>query len=586
MWRGATLTRMSAGQVTDSRLASLGARAIADSYRDLRKRFDAITSRAKARFESRDWHGVADDALERLHLYSPTARQTAAEVERILGARSREKALWASMKAAYSGFAMERQDFELAETFFNSVTRRVFTTVGVDPRIEFVETDFRTPPTESIRDVSQIHRMGGSLASLVEEVLNRPAFDAGFADLEGDAARVAERIESELADDEVISAFEFAAEVFYRSKGAYLVGRVLTGARRVPLAISLAHDPTGISVDAVVLTENDLSILFSFAHSYFHVEAERPYDLIRFVNELVPRKRLSELYISIGHARHGKTELFRELRSHLEDSDDVFVEPQGKKGLVMSVFTLPGFEMVFKVIKDHFPPQKTMTPTQVMEKYRLVFHHDRAGRLVDSQSFEHLEVKADRFDPGLLESLLNECSRTVRLEGDHVDIALVYVQRRVVPLDVYIHAVSPERARQAVVEYGDAIKDLAVTGIFAGDLLIKNFGVTRNDRVVFYDYDELTEISRCKFREMPVTDSIEDAMADTPWFPLGPDDVFPEEFPSFLGLVGDLREAFAAEHADLFDPSWWQGAQNRIRSGEVASVYPYRQELRVGRTSQ
>ncbi len=572
---------MTARQVSDSRLASLGARAIADAYRDLRKRFDGITSRAQGRFESCDWQGVADDALERLHLYSPTARQTATEVVKILGTRTSEKRIWASMKAAYSGFAMERQDFELAETFFNSITRRVFATIGVDPEIEFVETDFRTPPTESLEDVSVVHPKTGSLDDLVEKVLCSQPFVERYTDLLSDSASVAQRIRSELEDGEGVSSIEVAEAVFYRSKGAYLVGRVLTDRRFLPMALSLGHEQEGIAVDAVLLSETDLSILFSFAHSYFHVEAERPYDLIKFVNQLVPRKRPSELYISIGHARHGKTELFRELRAHLEQTDDVFIEPPGKKGLVMSVLTLPGFEMVFKVIKDRFPPQKKMTPTQVMEKYRLVFHHDRAGRLVDSQSYEHLEVKADRFEPALLESLLRECSRSVTLVGDRVDIALVYVQRRVIPLDVYLREASAEQAREAVMEYGDAIKDLAITGIFAGDLLIKNFGVTRHDRVVFYDYDELTEIVNCNFRELPESQSIDDEMAETPWFPLGPDDVFPSEFASFLGLGGELRNTFVDAHAQLFEASWWKEAQERIVSGEIASVYPYRQDLRL-----
>ena len=577
---------MVASQITDSRLASLGAKAIADAYRDLSKRFDSITARAPGRFEARDWQGVADDALERLHLYSPTARATAAQVEGLLGSRALDKGIWASMKAAYSAFAMERQDFELAETFFNSITRRTFATVGVDPRIEFVETDFRTPPTESLREVSRVYPISGTLRDLVDEVLGAPGFSAPYADPESDAVSVAERISSELETGEAVSSIEVAVEVFYRSKGAYLVGRVHTDRRTLPMALSLSHEPEGIAVDAVVLAENDLSILFSFAHSYFHVESERPYDLIRFINELVPRKRPSELYISIGHARHGKTELFRELRTHLEESDDLFVEAPGKKGLVMSVFTLPGFEMVFKVIKDNFPPQKSLTPTQVMEKYRLVFHHDRAGRLVDSQSYEHLEVKANRFDPELLESMLRECSRSVRRVGDRIDIALAYVQRRVEPLDVYLQEVGPERAREAVVDYGDAIRDLAITGIFAGDLLMKNFGVTRHGRVVFYDYDELTEIGKCNFREMPEPTTIDEAMSDTPWFPLGPDDVFPAEFPSFLGLTGALEEAFVESHSELFDASWWKETQRRVASGEIASVYPYRRELRLSPDSK
>jgi isocitrate dehydrogenase kinase/phosphatase len=247
----------------------------------------------------------------------------------------------------------------------------------------------------------------------------------------------------------------------------------------------------------------------------------------------------------------------------------------------MSVFTLPGFEMVFKVIKDHFPPEKPMTPNQVMEKYRLVFHHDRAGRLVDSQSFEHLQFRADRFDKALLESLLDECSRTVSAEGDLINVGLAYAQRRVVPLDVYVREAPPASARHAVVDYGNALKDLAVTGIFPGDLLIKNFGVTRNGRVVFYDYDELTEMGDCHFRDMPIAMSIEDEMSATPWFPVGPKDIFPAEFSSFLGLDRDLRAAFLAEHSELLEASWWNHVQSSLEQGEIFSVYPYSQSLRL-----
>lgn len=205
---------------------------------------------------------------------------------------------------------------------------------------------------------------------------------------------------------------------------------------------------------------------------------------------------------------------------------------------------------------------------------------------MDSQSYEHLEVRAERFEPDLLESLLSECSRSVRRVGDQIDIALAYVQRRVVPLDVYLQDVLPERARKAVIDYGDAIKDLAVTGIFAGDLLIKNFGVTRNDRIVFYDYDELTELVDCNFREMPEPSSVDDAMSDTPWFPLGPDDVFPSEFASFLGLTGSLKRVFVENHSDLFQAWWWRDVQERISGGEIASVYPYRSGLRLGPEEQ
>lgn len=569
--------------MSESRLASLGARAISDAYCDMEDRFEALTRRAVIRFESRDWAGMASDAAKRLDLYGERARETAGRVATILGDRLMDKSIWAAMKAAYSAFAMDRQDFELAETWFNSITRRTFATVGVDPKIEFVDTDFDTPPTESESEVATTFS-GESTAEVVIKVIAAAGFRAPFPDLEAEASdvsgQIAERLVS-LGIENGLDRLEMAKHVFYRGKGAYLVGRVITGSESIPFAIALEHEEDGMHIDAVLLSENDVSVLFSFAHSYFHVEGSRPYDLVRFLRELLPRKRNSELYISLGRTRHGKTELFRELLDHLASSEDTFVKAPGEEGLVMSVFTLPGFEMVFKVIKDHFPPQKTLTPSQVMEKYRLVYHHDRAGRLVDSQSFEHLQFDADRFDPALLEELLGECSRNVSRQGSKIEVALSYVQRRVSPLDLYVRSAPADEAARAVVDYGNAIRDLAITGIFPGDLLIKNFGVTRNDRVVFYDYDELTEIEDCNFREMPVGGSMDDDMADTPWFGLGPDDVFPEEFASFLGLTGILRERFLDAHGDLLDASWWKEVQSRIAAGEIVSIYPYKRGLRL-----
>jgi isocitrate dehydrogenase kinase/phosphatase len=575
---------MTRGQVTERMLVSLGARMISDAYGDFAKRFEELTGRAGRRFEARDWTGMAADAAERLDLYSASAGETSEAIAGLLGDRLYDKSIWVAMKTAYSAFAMKRQDFELAETFFNSITRRTFATVGVDPTIEFVDSDFVTPPTKGRKAVFTRYEHLSSNVALVGSILGSTEFASGFADLDGDALRVVGEIETLLSSLDLgrtIESAEITSQVFFRGKGAYLLGRIHVGTTVLPFAIALENQGEGISVDAVLLHARDVSVLFSFAHSYFHVEEGRPYDLIRFIRSQVPRKRLSELYISFGHTRHGKTELFRELKSHIGASDDRFVEPPGKKGLVMSVFHLPGFEMVFKVIKDTFPPQKTMTPSQVMEKYRLVFHHDRAGRLVDSQSFEHLEFAADRFDEELLDGLLDECSKTVRRKGANVEIALAYVQRRVIPLDVYVKDAAEDLARRAVIDYGNAIRDLAVTGIFPGDLLIKNFGVTRNERVVFYDYDELTEISNCNFRDMPVAKSIADEMSATPWFPLGPDDVFPTEFSSFLGLSGDLREVFMEAHSDLLEASWWNQVKDRIQAGEIVSIYPYSPRSRL-----
>lgn len=571
--------------MSDSRLANLGARHVAGAYAGFETRFRIVTRRARIRFPERDWRGMAADARERLDLYERAATGAAQAVSGLLGERARQPMVWAAMKAVYSGLIQDRDDWELAETFFNSVTRRVFSTVGVDPRLEFVDTDFDTPPSEA---TVPLHRSYPSLAldELVRRILVDASLGSAFSDLDGDSRRAAEMIENHLRGIgalRVVDRTEVIGSVFYRGKGAYVIGRMYSGSHVVPLVLALLHPSDGISLDAVLLTENQLSILFSFTRSYFHVDVDRNWELIRFLRTLMPRKRLAELYISLGHNKHGKTALYRELRRHVLTSGDRITMARGARGLVMVVFTLPGFDVVFKVIKDRFPPQKTtMTRSQVKEKYRLVFTHDRAGRLVDAQEFAYLALPLDRFEPEVLDALTTECARSVRVEDGTVTISHAYVERRVIPLDLYLRDADPGLARDAIVDYGNAIRQLAASGIFPGDLLLKNFGVTRHGRVVFYDYDELARLTDCNFRELPVAPGDDAELASEPWFSVGPNDVFPAEFSTFLGVQGGIRQAFMNTHGDLFDHLWWRSVQERVAAGELIEIYPYEGEARLG----
>lgn len=568
--------------VSDSRLANLGARHVADAYSGFETRFRIVTRRARIRFPERDWKGMAGDARERLDLYERASQSAAEAVKGILGDRFEEPMVWAGMKAVYSGLIQSRDDWELAETFFNSVTRKIFSTIGVDPRLEFVDTDFDTPPSEATRPIHRTYPVM-ALADLVRQVLSDAALGSDFADLEGDishaAAMIAEHLRT-IGALRVVDRTEVIGSVFYRGKGAYVIGRMYSGSHVVPLVLALLHPPEGVKLDAVLLTENQMSILFSFTRSYFHVDVDRPWELIRFLRTLMPRKRLAELYISIGHNKHGKTALYRELRAHMLTSGDRFTIARGARGLVMVVFTLPGFDVVIKVIKDRFPPQKSMTRAQVKERYRYVFNHDRAGRLVDAQEFAYLALPLDRFEPEVLDELLAECSRSVVVDDDRVTIRHAYIERRVIPLDLYLRDADPTLARDAIVDYGNSIRELAASGIFPGDLLLKNFGVTRHGRVVFYDYDELAPIRDCRFRPMPVAPDGDD-MAAEPWFTVGPADVFPEEFSNFLGVTGEIRQAFEDHHAELLDHRWWQSIQSRVVAGELIEIYPYEERARL-----
>ena len=572
--------------LTDSRLAALCADAAANAFLNYEARFKEITGRARHRFLSKNWRGSYADAAERLNLYSIVLDRLIGTVKEHMGDRLKERAVWTATKAVYSSLIAQSVRWEIAETFFNSLTRRVFATEGVDQSIEFVDTDFDAPPVLASSKITASFR-GKTLPGLLARALTSET-TGGFAkdcwhDLDGEIAMAAERLQRILEKGESFR-LELASAMFYRGRGAYLVGRLSCGndAPAVPVAFCLLHpDGSGIRLDAVPIGEADLSILFSYTRAYFRVDAPCPYELVRWLRELMPLKRLADLYNAIGYNRHAKTEFYRDFIGHLHNSRDRFVPAEGARGMVMLVFTLPSYDVVFKIIRDRFDAPKENDRADVMRRYWIVFEHDRAGRLVEAHEFEHLRIARDRFDRALLRDLLRHASSTVRLENDDVLIGHAYVERRIRPLNLFLRECSESEAIAAACDYGQAIKDLAASNIFPGDLLTKNFGLTRRQRVVFYDYDELTLLSECNFRRLPQPRSYDEEISSEPWFSVRDNDIFPEELPSFLYFPAPAREVLLERHGDLFQPEFWQRTQDKIRAGDLPEIFPYALERRL-----
>jgi isocitrate dehydrogenase kinase/phosphatase len=419
---------------------------------------------------------------------------------------------------------------------------------------------------------------------MLRDMLGELPFVDQYGNRDQDARLIARRLAEDLARGArgpVLDAIEMVPAPFYRNKGAYLVGRLVTSAGILPLVLPMVHDQGGLRVDAALTTTDEVSVIFSFTRSYFHVEVECPRAMVEFLRSLMPRKPVDELYTSLGFHKHGKTELVRVLLRHMETNDARFELAEGDKGLVMAVFALPSLNVVFKIIKDRFGPPKQTTREQVMEKYHLVFVRDRVGRLADAQEFEGLAFARDRFAPELLDELLAECAGTVRVVGDQVLIRHLYTERRVTPLNLYLRYVDESRAVDAVLDYGQAIKDLAAANIFTGDMLLKNFGVTRHGRVIFYDYDELCLLTECCFREIPKSHHDEDEFSAEPWFPVGEHDIFPEEFRAFLALPGRPGRVFLAAHGDLLRVDYWRRMQALAEQGEVVDIFPYKPSRRL-----
>jgi isocitrate dehydrogenase kinase/phosphatase len=549
----------------DPRIAG-AARAVFEAFRGYDEAFRRVTRRAAERFRLRQWAGAHADTAERMDLWEHAVGDCVTQMRGRLGSYAGERRVWHLIKEIYGARVEGFADAELARTFFTSVTRRSFETVGVDPLIEFVLEIDPAPRTETMPP-TRVYLHWGALESMFRRVLGDFEFPLPYADVDDSVSRICEQVRTlsrrHYRGHQTLLRVELMTPVFYQSTRAFLVGRADGEQWCAPFAIGIEHVEGGLAAEAVYMSDDDFSILFGFTRASFFVDLETVSGAVHFLQSLLPDKPVDELYSALGRIRQGKTERYRHLVRHLKRSADRFIHAPGDKGLVMLVFTLPSHHLVFKVIRDRFGLSKTVTRQDVIDRYRLVSRHDRAGRLIDTQAFRLVEFPRERFDEALLEELLEGASRSVRLVEDRVVIELVYMERKLRPLNLYLREATRVRVESAVRDYGQAIKDLASINIFPGDMLLKNFGVTRHGRVIFYDFDEIALLGDCRFRKIPRARDEEDTLSDEAWFDVAPGDVFPEQFEHFLGMNAELKAVFLEAHADLLSPGYWREAQER-----------------------
>jgi len=568
----------------DQDLALAAAAHLRDGFANYHARFAAITARARLRFEQRDWGAARADAVERIELYDRCVADASAELEAMLGDLAGDRSVWNRIRDGYAELIRELIDQELYKTFYNTLSRRFFKTRGVAPDIEFVALDIE--PTDRITHpvARHVYAASSDLPGLFQRVLEDYPFDVRFAHPELCAKRIAALLCEQLSDwgPQPVRALELLETVFYRERRAYLVGRLFGDRQYTPCVIALINTDEGIRADAVITAREDIAALFGISRSYFHADFATVGDAVVFIRTLLPKKPIDEIYTILGRAKQGKTERYRHFFRHLAaHPNELFRHADGERGMVMLVFTLPSYPLVFKLIRDKFAFPKNMARDEVQGKYRLVFHHDRAGRLVDAQEFRFLRFHKAQFEPGLLKELIEGCRESVYEDGDDLVVSHCYVERRLRPLNLYVKEVPDEWALSAVLDYGQAIKDLARNNIFPGDLLLKNFGIARTGRAIFYDYDELCLVTECRFRALPTATTDDEEMHHGAWYHVDENDVFPEQFPRFLGLSDAQREALLAEHGEIFDVRWWLEVQERLRSGGYPDVLPYPERCRL-----
>ncbi|MFK4233880.1 bifunctional isocitrate dehydrogenase kinase/phosphatase [Pseudomonas guariconensis] len=561
------------------------ARMILDGFDDYREHFRRITLGARARFEQALWQQIQQAAAARINLYE----EKVAQVNGWLRDGFAEAVLldveqWPLVKNAYIRLIDPRLDDELAETWYNSIFCSLFSHDLISDGCMFIHTTRPSMRGHERAAQTRIYQPDGSVRSLLRSIFADYPFSVPYGDLDGDVARLEQQLRECLPDwvcKDPALAVELFSPVLYRNKGAYLVGRLYTPDEQWPLVIPLLHrEGHGIEADAVITDEAEVSIIFSFTRSYFMVDVPVPAEFVNFLKRILPGKHIAELYTSIGFYKHGKSEFYRALINHLASTEDRFVMAPGVRGMVMSVFTLTGFNTVFKIIKDRFSPSKTVDRATVIDKYRLVKSVDRVGRMADTQEFADFRFPKAKFEAQCLAELLEVAPSTVKLEGDTVLIRHCWTERRMTPLNLYLEQASEAQVLEALEDYGLAIKQLAAANIFPGDMLLKNFGVTRHGRVVFYDYDEISFLTEVNFRHIPPPRYPEDEMSGEPWYSIGPHDVFPEEFPPFLFADIGQRRLFSRLHGELYDADYWKGLQATIRDGKVIDVFPYRRKAR------
>ncbi|WP_075350712.1 bifunctional isocitrate dehydrogenase kinase/phosphatase [Algoriphagus marinus] len=565
------------------KLAIILAEKILKGFKSYMVFFNTYTSLAPIHFRERNWIETQINHRQRLRLYKDLLIPLAKECMEILKQHATEPASWVYVKSHYSKLIAEMYNVELAETFFNSVVRKILPKTVVNEEFMFVMEGFDAYDIPDNSDLIRTYPSSWGLEKIIRKILEDYDFGTPYMDKEQDVKYLIQSVKEVILSRYNVSPdtkTQILKSVFYRNKAAYLVGRTYLGHKWMPFIIPMMNGPKGIFVDTLIFDPHMMSNIFSFTRSYFMVEAKKPSQIIAFLRSVIPHKKTHELYNALGFNKHGKTLLYRDFLIHLDQSSDNFEIAPGIKGMVMTVFTLPSLNLVFKLIKDHFEPPKSMTRQEVREKYKLVSLHDRVGRMADTHEFEYFAIPLNRISKELLQELRNTVNSLISIENDQLIIKHLYTERKMIPLNIFLENCTKEDGISVAKDYGRSILQLAQANIFPGDMMTKNFGLTRQKRVIFYDYDEIEFLSDMNFRKKPKAETYEQIYAPEPWYTIAKNDVFPEDFKRWMIGRRDIKDEFIQYHEELFDAEHWKQIQKRIASGELIHAYPYPEEIR------
>jgi len=586
---------------TSQKTSSMIARKILSGFEQHYQNIKSASIEAKRCFEKKEWMKIESDSKLRLNFYDEQVdvfcKNLSSELKKktLYGAKDEynepthiekfDSEFWKKTKLMYIELITDHRQPELAETFYNSVFCRIFSRSFYNNQFIF------TKPCVSLNYIDMDEPVIDSyfvedkqLKNAFKSILHSYGFNCQLGNLDEDIKRLEEqlfmqipRLSSEVFEIQVIST------PFIRGKCAYIAGKIVSQLHSdTPILIALLNDDKkGLYVDSLLTDRGSISIVFSFSRSYFFITTDYPSAIVEFLKELLPGKTRAVLYSAIGLHKQGKTLLYRHFLKYSKVTSEKLIIAPGIKGMVMSVFTFPMYPYVFKIINDKFAPPKMGTKEMVKDRYYFVKNHVRVGRLADTWEFSNVAFPIKDIDDALLTELKKKAGSNIEIEGELLIIKHMYIENKMTPLNMYLETANKEQQAHIIQDYGKAIDELINSNIFPGDMLTKNFGVTRQNRVVFYDYDEITLMSTPVFKKIPKSRSYEEEMASEPWYYVGQNDVFPEEFKYFMLPNKFMKETFNNHYKKLLDADYWISIQEKIQENGVMDYYPYGSEKRM-----
>jgi isocitrate dehydrogenase kinase/phosphatase len=559
---------------------------IRDVFEHFYDEWQQLTRLSKQAFERRDHPAAVAYAKRRLGLYNATVYPLAEDLRSVFPALAQHEVLWDDVEAAYLPLVRGIYEADLALAYLHSARRRVY-----HGEWRPVEYGFGRAGPGDVNPalVYETFRCQWPVApTVLQGVLQLADLNVPFRDLEGDAFKVASRLNDTLAKESGadLRAIHMIRAGFFRNRAAYLVGRLVVGDGKYrPFVIALLNGPDGVFAEAVLTAVPHVHNLFSSTLATFQVTNVFYHQLSAFLHTIMPRRPLGLQYSTIGFHHVSKVAVMNEVRQYLADSGSLLDFAPGFPGTVAVAFTASGSDYVFKVIRDR-PTSGYKWPTfegidAVLNKYKRVHEINRTGSMLDNTLYYNLKLDRSWFRPALLEELLNAAGNSARLQDDAIVFRYLVAQRTLTPLNLFLESAPETRAERAIINLGYCIKNNAAANVFNRDFDARNYGVNRYLKVYLYDYDAVealtdvkvrTNLDRCEGEEDVPSWFFEDGLV-----------FLPEEIESGL-RVDDraLRRAFRSVHGDLLTVDYWEDVQRTLRAGQIPGIHTYPEACHLG----